>query len=49
MNIYNVIEFTLQAEETVVAFKPEGEATHTSVSLLAEKLFPDSGLDWLLR
>jgi len=43
------MEFTLQAEETVVVFKLEGEAPHTFVSLLAERLFPEFGLDWLLR
>lgn len=43
------MEFTLQAEETGVVFKLEGEAAHSCVSLLAERLFPDFGLDWLLR
>lgn len=41
--------FTLQAEETVVVFKLEGEAAPTCVSLPAERLFPDVDLDWMLR
>lgn len=43
------MEFTLQAAETGVVFKLEGKAAHTRVSLLAERLFTDFGLDWLLR
>lgn len=43
------MEFTLQAVETVLVFELEGAAAQISVTSLAEMLFPDFGLDWLLR
>lgn len=43
------MEFTLQAVETVLVFELEGAAAQISVTSLAEMLFPDFILDWLLR
>lgn len=44
-----VMEFTLQAVETVLVFKLEEAGAQISVISPAEMLFPDFGLDCLLR
>lgn len=44
-----VMEFTLQAVETVLVFKLEEAGAQISVTSPAEMLFPDFGLDCLLR